>query len=103
LDGSLTVFARERTLNIPHGFRTGVVAMFSPDVAGRDSVIGIGGKNANYGLLDTAFEPEVVEEMGHAYEDLRRDLQLMDRSDPFTHVVAKHVITLASSGDRSAG
>jgi hypothetical protein len=53
-------------------------------------------------LKDTAFEPEAVEAMGHAYEALLTDLELADRTDPFTEIVAKQVIEVASTGVRSA-
>jgi hypothetical protein len=52
-------------------------------------------------LKDTAFEPEAVEAMGRAYEDLLGDLDLADRSDPFTEIVAKRVIEIASTGVRN--
>jgi hypothetical protein len=59
---------------------------------------------AIYRLLrdNTAFEPEAVEAKGHAYEDLLSDLNLADRNDPFTEIVATAVIEVASRGVRSA-
>ncbi len=53
-------------------------------------------------LKETAFEPEAVEAMGHAYEKLLRDLGLSDCNDPFTEVVARRVIEVASRGVRDA-
>jgi hypothetical protein len=53
-------------------------------------------------LKDTAFEPEAVEEMGRAYEDLLGDLELVDRNDPFTVIVAKEIMKVASGGVRNA-
>ncbi len=53
-------------------------------------------------LKETAFEPETVEVMGRAYEDLLRDLELADRTDPFTEIIAKRVIEAASRGVCSA-
>jgi hypothetical protein len=49
-------------------------------------------------LKDTEFEPEAVEAMGRAYEDVLTELQLLDRNDPFTEIVAKQVIQVASTG-----
>ena len=49
-------------------------------------------------LKDTEFEPEAVEAMGRAYEDVLTELQLLDRNDPFTEIVAKKVIQVASTG-----
>jgi hypothetical protein len=51
---------------------------------------------------DTTFEPEAVEVMGRAYEDLLGDLRLADRNDPFTKIVAKEIVEIASRGVRSA-
>jgi hypothetical protein len=48
-------------------------------------------------LKDTAFEPEAAEAMGRAYEDLLGDLGIADRSDPFTEIIAKRVIEVAST------
>jgi len=48
-------------------------------------------------LKDTEFEPEAVEAMGRAYEDVLTELQLLDRNDPFTEIVAKQVIQVAST------
>jgi len=53
-------------------------------------------------LKDTTFEPEAVEAMGRAYEDLLTDLRLADRNDPFAETVAKEIVRIASRGVRSA-
>ena len=55
---------------------------------------------AIYRLLkdNTTFDPEAVAAMARAYEDLLGDLELTDRNDPFTQIVAKQVIAVASSG-----
>jgi len=53
-------------------------------------------------LKDTTFEPEAVEAMGRAYEDLLTDLRLADRNDPITEIVAKEIIKIASRGVHSA-
>jgi len=47
------------------------------------------------------FEPEAVEAMGHAYEALLDDLGLVDRNDPFTEIVAKEIVKVASRGARN--
>jgi len=51
---------------------------------------------------DTAFDPETVASMGRAYEDLLDDLKLTDRNDPFTEIVAKEIVKVASRGVRNA-
>ena len=53
-------------------------------------------------LKDTTFEPEAVQAMGRAYEDLLADLRLADRNDPFTEIVAKEIVRIASRGVRTA-
>ena len=52
-------------------------------------------------LKETTFEPEAVEAMGHAYEALLDDLGLVDRNDPFTEIVAKEIVKVASRGARN--
>ena len=52
-------------------------------------------------LKETSFEPEAVEAMGHAYEALLGDLGLVDRNDPFTEIVAKEIVKVASRGARN--
>jgi hypothetical protein len=47
-----------------------------------------------------AFEPEAVHALVLAYEDALRDLQLTDRNDPFTDIVAKAVIEVTRLGER---
>jgi hypothetical protein len=54
-------------------------------------------------LRDSTFEPEAVEAMGRAYEDLLVDLRLVDRNDPFTEIVAKEILKIAGRGERDAG
>jgi hypothetical protein len=53
-------------------------------------------------LKNTTFEPEAVEAMGRAYENLLADLRLADRNDPFTETVAKEIVKIASRGVRDA-
>jgi hypothetical protein len=35
-----------------------------------------------------------------AFEDALRELKLLDRTDPATHLVAKRIIELAQNGER---
>ena len=46
------------------------------------------------------FEPETIQVMAGAYEEVLALLQLPDPNDPFTEVVAKEVIELARLGLR---
>jgi hypothetical protein len=61
-----------------------------------------GWEMAVYRLLreGPAFEPEAVHALVIAYEDVLRELQLTDRNDPFTDIVAKAVIEVARLGER---
>jgi hypothetical protein len=56
---------------------------------------------AIYRLLQgTAFSPEDVSRMTAAYEAALRLLQLTDRTDPVTEIVAKKIIEVARNGER---
>ena len=52
-------------------------------------------------LLDSnAFNPEEVSMLCDVFEDTLRALQLVDRSDPVTSLIAKKIIELARRGER---
>jgi len=52
-------------------------------------------------LLDSnAFNPEDVTILRDVFEDTLRALNLTDRSDPVTSLIAKKIIELARLGDR---
>jgi hypothetical protein len=53
-------------------------------------------------LRENTFDAEAVAVMGRAYEDLLSDLKLADRRDPFTEIIAKEIIQVASRGVRNA-
>jgi hypothetical protein len=54
---------------------------------------------AIYRLFKTmAFEPEKIATMSAAYEDALRVLQLADRQDPITELVARKIIEVAGTG-----
>ena len=56
---------------------------------------------AIYRIFKTrVFEPEAIAIMSAAYEDALRVLQLTDREDPITEVVAKKIIDVAELGER---
>ena len=55
---------------------------------------------AIYRLLKTAvFDPPMIECMTAAYEDALRTLQLIDRQDPITELVAKKILEAAQLGE----
>jgi hypothetical protein len=55
---------------------------------------------AIYRIFKTmAFEPEAIAKMSVAYEEALRLLQLADRDDPITELVARKVIDVASNGE----
>jgi hypothetical protein len=47
-----------------------------------------------------AFDPEIIQIMSAAYEETCRKLQLVDRTDPITELVAKRIIEIAKRGER---
>jgi hypothetical protein len=49
-------------------------------------------------LQHAAFEPEDVEQLGAAYEEALRVLQVSDRADPITQIIAKRIIKAAQTG-----
>jgi hypothetical protein len=56
---------------------------------------------AIYRIFQTiAFEPEAIATMSAAYEEALRVLQLANRQDPITELVARKVIEVAGTGER---
>ena len=56
---------------------------------------------AIYRIFKTmAFEPEEIATMSAAYEETLRVLQLLDREDPITELVARKTIEVAGTGER---
>jgi hypothetical protein len=51
-------------------------------------------------LRDGHFAPEEIGMLVTAFEDILRDLRLVDRNDPAVALVAKRVIELARQGER---
>jgi hypothetical protein len=51
-------------------------------------------------LQNSGFDPDAIKIMTVAFEGACRELQLADRSDPFTEMVAKKVIEIAQLGER---
>jgi len=47
------------------------------------------------------FPPELVVILGEVFEDVLRTLDLNNREDPLTELIAKKVIELAQSGERN--
>jgi hypothetical protein len=52
-------------------------------------------------IASGSFDPDAVEPMIEAYESALSDLGLADRSDPLTDLLAKAIITVVSTGERS--
>jgi len=50
-------------------------------------------------LRATTFDPEQVEELVCAYEGVLADLNLVDRTDPITELIAKVIIDCAKAGE----
>jgi hypothetical protein len=50
-------------------------------------------------LQQSAFGPEEIGRMTAAYEQCLRVLNLANRADPITELVAKHVIEVAQTGE----
>ena len=53
-------------------------------------------------LRNTAFDPDAVKALATAYENACAALDLVDRTDPLTEIVAKKIIEYARSGERDA-
>jgi hypothetical protein len=51
-------------------------------------------------LQGYAFGPEEIAVIASAFEDTLRELNLVDRSDPLTEIVAKKMIEIAEQGER---
>jgi hypothetical protein len=52
-------------------------------------------------IQDGAFDPETIEIMSAAYLGACKALNLVDRDDPITEVVAKRILALAQRGERN--
>ena len=51
-------------------------------------------------IANGSFEPHVIEAMTSAYEGALSDLQLIDRNDPLTELIAKAIVNVTSTGER---
>ena len=49
-------------------------------------------------MREAVFEPEIIQVMAGAYEELLDDLHLAGLDDPFTEVIAREVIEAARLG-----
>ena len=50
-------------------------------------------------IRESVFEPEAIERMTTAYEQALKVLQLTDRQDPITELVARKIIAFAEMGE----
>jgi hypothetical protein len=50
-------------------------------------------------LRDSAFNPEQISELAAAFEDALAALNLVDRTDPITELIAKVIIDCATKGE----
>jgi hypothetical protein len=50
-------------------------------------------------IRESVFEPEAIERMTVAYENVLKVLQLTDREDPITELVARKIIDFARAGE----
>ncbi len=50
-------------------------------------------------IRESVFEPEAIEHMTAAYEHALKILQLTDRTDPITELVARKIIEIAEIGE----
>jgi hypothetical protein len=51
-------------------------------------------------VREAVFDPEIIQVMAGAYEELLGDLEVADRNDPFAEVIAKEVLRAARLGVR---
>ena len=59
---------------------------------------GSGAMDVSPFVRDGVFDPEIIKVMTGVYEELLGDLELADRNDPFTEIVAKEVLRAARLG-----
>jgi hypothetical protein len=57
-------------------------------------------RTTNKDHQQSAFDPEDIERLSRAYEDALRTLELPDRSDPITQIIALRIIEAAKTGVR---
>lgn len=50
-------------------------------------------------LKEAAFEPKAIEAMNAAFGALCKSLQLINRDDPITEIVARKIIDIARTGE----
>ncbi|MPZ37421.1 MAG: hypothetical protein GEU95_05035 [Rhizobiales bacterium] len=56
---------------------------------------------AIYRLLEkSGFGPDEIARMTAAHELTLKELKLVDRSDPFTDTIARHIIEVAQTGEK---
>ena len=51
-------------------------------------------------LQNSGFQPEHIEAMGTAFEEVLLKLELLDRSDPKAELIARKIIELGQQGER---
>ena len=51
-------------------------------------------------VREAVFDPEIIQVMAGAFEELLGDLEVADRNDPFAEVIAKEVLRAARLGVR---
>jgi len=51
-------------------------------------------------LSGQAFQPETIEAMGIAYENVCKSLKLVDRSGLLNELIARNIVELATCGER---
>ena len=54
-------------------------------------------------IANGSFDPDVIVAMSAAYEKALSDLQMSDRTDPFTELIAKAIVNVTATGERDPG
>jgi hypothetical protein len=54
-------------------------------------------------IASGSFDPDVILAMSSAYEKALSDLQLTDRADPLTELIAKAIVNVTATGERDPG
>jgi hypothetical protein len=52
-------------------------------------------------IANGSFGPDEIEAMTSAYEGALTDLQLPDRDDPITELIAKAIVNVTATGERN--
>jgi hypothetical protein len=62
--------------------------------------IGSASTSLNRYLKEAVFDPKAIDAMTAAFEAICHSLQMVNRADPITEIVARRIIEIAGTGER---